>query len=75
MVKRFIWGNQDFPLLQNIILNTEGGKYKRIIGDCEPRKNMEKLQAWTEAALRYFYVRASFTLVPVLIYLYALGSL
>jgi hypothetical protein len=46
--KRFIWGQEDYYLLQNIILNSEGGRFKRIIADRDTGKNMEKLQAWTE---------------------------
>ncbi len=48
MAKRFMWGSSDFTLLQNIILNTEGGKFKRIIADRDSGKNMEKLHAWAE---------------------------
>ena len=45
---RLVFNAQAFPILENIILNAEGGKYFRIIRDRDSAKNMEKLQVWTE---------------------------
>ena len=59
---RLLFNAQAFPILENIILNAEGGKYFRIIRDRDSAKNMEKLQVWTEVTqlfnqVRNFHVR------------------
>jgi hypothetical protein len=48
MPKRFMWSAADFNIIQDIVLNGDGGRFKRIICDRATGKNLEKLEAWTE---------------------------
>jgi hypothetical protein len=81
---RLLFNAQAFPILENIILNAEGGKYFRIIRDRDSAKNMEKLQVWTEVTQLFNQVPTQFSRAHYRVcvyrvgvcteYLYALGS-